>query len=54
MLSVDKINKVYEEETSDTNTEEEKRRILYEYHDAPLGGHQGIERTINRIRETEA
>ncbi|KAM0735324.1 Transposon Ty3-I Gag-Pol polyprotein [Formica fusca] len=31
-------------------SEEDKARILYEYHDAPLGGHQGIERTINRIR----
>jgi len=36
----------------DTNiyTEEEKRQILYEYHDAPTGGHQGIERTLKRIR----
>jgi len=33
------------EDTKDTNiyTEEEKRQILYEYHDAPIGGHQGIE-----------
>ncbi|KAM0734141.1 Retrovirus-related Pol polyprotein from transposon 17.6 [Formica fusca] len=31
-------------------SEEDKARILYEYHDTPLGGHQGIERTINRIR----
>ena len=31
-------------------TEEEKKQILYEYHDAPTGGHQGIERTIRRIR----
>ncbi|KMQ91307.1 enzymatic polyprotein endonuclease reverse [Lasius niger] len=51
------INKVEEEETNDTDTakrytEEEKQRILYEYHDAPVGGHQGVERTINRIRLT--
>jgi len=40
------------EDTEDTNTytEEEKRQILYEYHDAPIGGHQGIERTLKRIR----
>jgi hypothetical protein len=31
-------------------TEEEKQQILYEYHDAPTGGQQGIERTIRRIR----
>jgi len=30
--------------------EEEKRQILYEYHDAPVGGHQGVARTISRIR----
>jgi len=32
------------------NTEEEKRQILYEYHDALTGGHQGIARTLSRIR----
>jgi len=31
-------------------TEEEKVQILKEYHDAPIGGHQGIERTLRRIR----
>jgi len=31
-------------------TEDEKKKILYEYHDAPIGRHQGIERTTNRIR----
>lgn len=25
-----------------TYTEEEKRQIMHEYHDAPTGGHQGI------------
>jgi len=33
-----------------TYSEEEKQQILYEYHDAPTGGHQGLERTLNRIR----
>src|SRR5947199_4064824 len=33
-----------------TYTEDEKKQILYEYHDAPIGGHQGIDRTIKRIR----
>ena len=31
-------------------SEEEKRQILYEYHDSPTGGHQGVTRTLNRIR----
>ena len=31
-------------------TEEEKRQILLEYHDAPLGGHPGVARTLNRVR----
>jgi len=31
------------------DTEEEKKQILYEYHDAPIGGHQGIERTLKKI-----
>lgn len=31
---------------------EEKRKLLHEYHDAPIGGHQGIKRTIKRIRLT--
>jgi len=49
----EEILKVEEEENTDearTYTEEEKQLILYEYHDAPVGGHQGIERTIKRIR----
>ena len=33
-------------------TEEEKEKILYEYHDAPIGGHQGVQRTIKRLRQT--
>ncbi len=41
-----------EEDTDTANiyTEEEKKQILYEYHNAPIGGHQGIERTLKRIR----
>jgi len=35
---------------SKTYTEEEKKQILSEYHDAPIGGHQGVKRTIRRIR----
>jgi len=31
-------------------TEDEKRQILYEYHDAPIGGHQGVARTLSKIR----
>ncbi|EFN68678.1 Retrovirus-related Pol polyprotein from transposon 412 [Camponotus floridanus] len=27
-----------------------EKQILSEYHDAPVGGHQGVERTIKRIR----
>jgi len=42
--------KTTEKDTAKEYSKEEKRRILYEYHDAPIGGHQGIERTIKRIR----
>jgi len=40
------------EDTKDTYIymEEEKRQILYEYHDASIEGYQGIERTLKRIR----
>jgi len=31
-------------------SEAEKQQILYEYHNAPLGGHQRITRTLNRIK----
>ena len=45
-----------EEEANSDNerkyTEDEKKQILYEYHDAPTGGHQGVERTVRRIRLT--
>jgi len=29
---------------------DEKRQILYEYHDAPIEAHQGIARTLSRIK----
>ncbi|XP_012529181.1 uncharacterized protein K02A2.6-like [Monomorium pharaonis] len=38
------------EEATREYTEKEKRQILFEYHDAPIGGHQGVARTLNRIR----
>jgi len=41
---------IIEEEKERKYNEEEKRQILREYHDAPLGGHQGVTRTLNRIR----
>jgi hypothetical protein len=31
-------------------TEAQKKQILYEYHDAPLGGHRGMNRTIIAIK----
>lgn len=32
------------EEASQEYSKEEKQQILYEYHDDPLGGHQGVTR----------
>jgi len=29
--------------------EEEKKQILYEYHNARIGAHQGTEKTLKRI-----
>jgi hypothetical protein len=31
--------------------EDQKKQILYEYHDAPLGGHRGMNRTISAIKD---
>jgi len=47
---VNSISRRNEEEEEREYTEEEKRQILYEYHDAPVGGHQGVARTLSRIR----
>lgn len=33
----------------DEYSEEENLRIVVEFHNLPLGGHQGISKTINRI-----
>lgn len=35
----------------DTYTEEDKYKIIEEFHNSPLGGHQGISRTIKRIKQ---
>lgn len=35
--------------TEDELTEENKKQIIKEFHENPLGGHQGITRTYNRI-----
>jgi len=42
------VQKEKEREYSET----EKQQILREYHDASLEGHQGVTRTLNRIRLT--
>lgn len=34
-----------------TYTEEEKKNIIEEFHLTPLSGHQGVSRTIKRIKE---
>jgi len=43
---------IIKEDTDNLNipTEEEKLQILKEYYDAPIGGHQGVKRTLKRIR----
>ena len=34
-----------------SESEKDRQQILYEYHLAPLGGHQGIQRTAQRIKQ---
>ncbi|XP_018402807.1 PREDICTED: uncharacterized protein LOC108779800 [Cyphomyrmex costatus] len=51
-IKKDEENEEDKEKTMREYTEEEKQRILYEYHDSPTGGHQGVTRTLNRIRLT--
>jgi transposase InsO family protein len=37
--------------TRDELTEEDKQRVIQEHHENPLGGHQGISRTYNKISQ---
>jgi hypothetical protein len=39
------------EHSEETFSEERKKQIMYEYHDAPLGGHRGMNRTYKAIKE---
>jgi hypothetical protein len=32
-------------------TEEEKRKILQEFHEQPIGGHLGMNRTFDRLKQ---
>jgi hypothetical protein len=38
------------EEVRENVREDRKRQILYEYHDAPLGGHRGMNKTYKAIK----
>ena len=33
------------------NTEDSIQSVIKEFHDNPLGGHEGLERTVKRIEE---
>jgi hypothetical protein len=53
-LIVSRINEVRIEKETPLVTElneDQKRQILYEYHDSPLGGHKGMNRTISAIKD---
>jgi hypothetical protein len=39
------------ERPKENHSEDRKRQILYEHHDAPLGGHRGMNITCKAIRE---
>ena len=41
---------VTERENETTLDEESKRQILYEFHDAPIGGHRGMNSTLQAIK----
>ena len=43
--------KIYLNKNKIEPTEEEITKILYEYHDTPTGGHNGVGRTIRKIKE---
>jgi hypothetical protein len=38
-------------ETGSVLTEEEKRKILQEFHEQPIGGHLGMKRTFDRLKQ---
>ncbi|KAL6265778.1 hypothetical protein P5V15_002590 [Pogonomyrmex californicus] len=44
------INSVECDKEEREYSKEEKEQIIYEYHNAPFGGHQDATRTINRIK----
>jgi len=46
------VNNVAQELKEQEYSKAEKQQILYEYHNAPFGGHQGVTRTLNRIKLT--
>jgi hypothetical protein len=51
--ALSRINMTVKEETDKETrdvSEEEKKQILYEYHDAPLGGHRGMNKTYKAIK----
>lgn len=41
------IHNFQEKQESPRKYSEEERQILYEYHNSPIGGHQGVTRTLN-------
>jgi len=47
---INNINQGNKKEVPKEYMKDEKRQILYEYYDAPTGGHQGIARTLSRIK----
>ncbi|KAL6268038.1 hypothetical protein P5V15_001120 [Pogonomyrmex californicus] len=46
------INRVKRDKKEREYSKEEKEQIIYEYHNASLGEHQGATRTINTIKLT--
>ncbi|KAL6254128.1 hypothetical protein P5V15_014749 [Pogonomyrmex californicus] len=46
------INSIERDKEEREYSKEEKEQITYEYHNAPLGGHQDATHTINRIKLT--
>ena len=49
--ALSRINHVATEKGNEVTLDEEsKRQILYEFHDAPVGGHKGMNRTLQAIK----